>query len=102
MRAIGKTLAALCIAGTSILSCRDDSSQSENIPQSAPPVPKYFAELPAKSVSYSSSTIAIASGDFDNDGYLDIVVGITNTSTDKARLYFFKGSGKGNFTQGSQ
>ena len=63
---------------------------------------RYFAEIDNVGIQ-SASDVSITSGDFDNDGDLDIVVSSfesKNAGQDTAiRLYYFKGDGKGNFSQ---
>lgn len=73
-----------------------DSGYKE-IKKEVPQKVDYFDSIPM--VIYSG--MALISGDFDNDGDLDFIVGARDgsLSTEAGRLYFFENDGKGNFTK---
>lgn len=79
------------LIGSALLGC-----SKEKPTDSTPPEAKYFAAVPAS----STTGVSITSGDFDKDGNLDIIVSAiapSGTIDSDARLYFFKGDGKGGF-----
>lgn len=60
--------------------------------------PAYFASIP----TYSRGSLFMVPGDFNNDGNPDVIVAATDPAyyaEATARLYYFKGDGKGNFSQ---
>jgi len=81
------SLAGIALA-SGLAGCEDPTTQS--------PIPKstdYFAVVPMS----RSSGMALTSGDFNNDGNLDFVVG-SSDNWQEGILYFYQGDGKGNFT----
>ena len=63
------------------------------------------AKVPVKSAEFASvpmwyeSGMAMTSGDFDNDGDLDLIVGAKGNAMTEAQLYRFNNDRKGNFSQ---
>src|SRR3989344_6688639 len=59
----------------------------------------YFASVPM----ISTSGMALTTGDFNEDGHLDLIVGAkVGNLSDRAKLYLFLGDGKGNFRKVNQ
>jgi len=76
---------------------KNSKPKTEEVKQKVPEVRSYFAEIPTN----NESGITMTTGDFDGDGNLDLIVGAYKANTGTARLYFFKGDGKGNFKLGT-
>ncbi len=95
-----KNLRNFLLAGTSALAltlagCPSNTNYSQKEkPKEEKVIPDYFAEVPM----YSQSGLTITTGDFDKDGNLDLIVGAQSNGPNVARLYFFKGDGKGHFS----
>ncbi len=58
-------------------------------------IPSHFATVP---MSYETG-LDMTSGDFDDDGDLDLIVGARPYGVDEGRLYRFKNNGEGKFSQ---
>ena len=88
-----KNLRNLLLAG--ILTFAGYSSGQTNYTQRSP---DYFAEIPMINGGNANSSIVpvMISGDFNNDGNLDLVIGVE--FHDNLRTYFLKGDGKGHFS----
>ena len=87
----GFTLLALagCVKEENQFNFIRDSSEQKRIET------PYFAGVSM----YWQSGMAINSGDFDNDGDLDLIVGANDGSDrNQGKLYFYENDGKGNFT----
>lgn len=82
----GKNLiATLGLSALILTGCAKSTNESPKNLEKGPDMINYFARLPI------DDTIAMVSGDYNEDGHLDVIVGFD----DELRLY--EGDGKGNF-----
>ena len=89
-QSLGKRIAIVATLGlASLVGCEKDS-----ISEPEPKNEDYFATIP---MEYGTG-MAMISGDFDNDGDEDFIVGAKDPDTSRmARAYFYENDGKGNF-----
>jgi hypothetical protein len=87
------TYGALIAGLVGLTGCEVDSDKTHSKEIEITHHNDYFATVPTN----LKSRITISSGDFDGDGDLDFIVGITRWSRD-GELRIFINDGKGNFT----
>ena len=97
--AYGLALTTLVAGITGFLGCKPKSQWQNQEPakqeQKEEKTASYFAKVPLS----SKGSLKTEVGDFNNDGNLDLIVIAEDSREWEAKLYFFKGDGKGNFTQ---
>jgi len=93
-------LGAVSLTALTLVGCGGNKTETSYKVKETPKIEKSysFAELPM----VSDSGMAMVAGDFNKDGNLDLIVGVsdytfTTGSTGRAKLYFLEGDGQGNF-----
>lgn len=99
---MGKNLLKAVVFSTLLLSgcdsCKQKPVDTKNLTinnlEKAPEMVDYFATI--SDVDWDSG-ISLVTGDFNNDGNLDLIIGTVYNSTTSMRTQFYEGDGKGNF-----